>query len=311
MKERESRTARRRPEAIQSMTGFASVSRELPGAHLGVELRCVNSRYLDLTFRMPDELRLHETALRESIGASITRGKLECRVWLRERSIAASAPSIDEAALSQAAMVIARLSQAVPGLAPASIGDLLRWPGLVTEPNASETIAQELPGLAAEALAELVEARAREGARLCELIRERLDTIESIADTLSARAPELLTAFEARLVERLEAALAKVPGGAALAPDETAARLRQEVAAYGLRIDVAEELDRLRTHVGECRRVLGGSGPVGKRLDFLVQELNREANTLASKAAAVDLSAAAVDLKVLIEQIREQLQNLE
>ncbi|HEY0879184.1 MAG TPA: DUF1732 domain-containing protein, partial [Zeimonas sp.] len=167
----------------------------------------------------------------------------------------------------------------------------------------------EVVAAARDALAEFTASRVREGSKLVAFVLERADAIDAIVAPLAARGPELVDAWQLKLVERLRDALEQT--GAAVPVEETMARVRQEVAAYGLRIDVAEEIGRLQAHVVELRRVLAGAGPVGKRLDFLLQELNREANTLGSKAAAIDLTASSIELKVLIEQIREQVQNLE
>jgi uncharacterized protein (TIGR00255 family) len=299
-----------RAHRIQSMTGYASGTRETPLGQLAVEWRSVNSRYLDLAFRVPDELRAAEPALRAAVTRAARRGKIECRISLRPRALGPDA-RLDEQLVARLLASIAQLRERDPDLAPASIGDVLRFPGVFADAGSPETLVPEAVELGTELLADFTATREREGARLVAVILERLDAMSQRVATLHERTPELRAAFETRLAERIEAAIASVPGAAALPPDETLARIRQEVAAYGLRIDVAEEIDRLATHIDECRRILSGPGPVGKRLDFMVQELNREANTLGSKAAAVDLTRTAVDLKVLIEQVREQVQNLE
>jgi uncharacterized protein (TIGR00255 family) len=219
--------------------------------------------------------------------------------------------TLDEGLLDRLLATAAQLRERDPGLAPASVGDILRFPGVFADAGSPETLVPQAVHLGTELLGEFTATREREGARLVQVILERLDAMAALVATLHARTPELRAAYEARLTERIEAAIAAAPGAASLPADETMARIRQEVAAYGLRIDVAEEIDRLATHIDECRRILAGAGPVGKRMDFMVQELNREANTLGSKAAAVDLTRTAVDLKVLIEQVREQIQNLE
>ncbi len=299
-----------RAHRIQSMTGYASGTRETPLGQLAIEWRSVNSRYLDLAFRVPDELRAAEPALRAAVTQAARRGKIECRIGLRPKSLGADA-RLDEQLVERLLASAAQLRERDPGLAPASVGDLLRFPGVFADAGSPETLVPRAVELGSELLAEFTAAREREGDRLVAVILERLDAMAALVATLHERTPELRAAFETRLTERIEAAIAAAPGAAALPADETMARIRQEVAAYGLRIDVAEEIDRLATHIDECRRILSGPGPVGKRLDFMVQELNREANTLGSKAAAVDLTRTAVDLKVLIEQVREQVQNLE
>jgi len=302
------RSAERRP--IQSMTGYAQALRNTPAGQLVVELRSVNARFLDLVVRAPDELRAAEPALRELLTASVQRGKLECRVALRpgagddER-----AAHVDERALARFVGLARQVAQAMPNAAPPTIIDALRWPGVVADDTGAADLNAEVVAAAREALAEFGASRVREGARLVAFVLERADAIDAIVAPLAARGPELVDAWQAKLVERLREALEQT--GAPVPVEETMARVRQEVAAYGLRIDIAEEIGRLQAHVAEMRRVLAGAGPVGKRLDFLLQELNREANTLGSKAAAIDLTGASIELKVLIEQIREQVQNLE
>ena len=305
-------SARRRP--VQSMTGYAHVQKETPAGQLDVELRSVNSRFLDLVLRMPDELRGIEPALRELLGAHVQRGKLECRVNLRAGTRASALSDersvhIDGQALARFIALAREVARAMPDAAAPSVIDALRWPGVVLEESGQAGLDEDALAAAGEALARFNADRAREGARLVAFVLERIDAIEAIVTPLAARTPELLAAWQQRLVERLRDAL--TPSGTPIPLDESMARVRQEVAAHGLRIDIAEEISRLQTHLAEMRHIIGGSGPVGKRLDFLLQELNREANTLGSKAAAIDLGQASIELKVLIEQIREQVQNLE
>ncbi|HEY0879158.1 MAG TPA: YicC/YloC family endoribonuclease [Zeimonas sp.] len=302
------RSAERRP--IQSMTGYAQSVRNTSAGQLVVELRSVNARFLDLVVRAPDELRAAEPALRELLGAAVLRGKLECRVALRPGARDDEAAArIDERALARFAGLARQVAQAMPNAAPPTIVDALRWPGVVADEASDIDVNGEVVAAARDALAEFAASRVREGSKLVAFVLERADAIDAIVAPLAARGPELVDAWQLKLVERLREALEQT--GAAVPIEETMARVRQEVAAYGLRIDVAEEIGRLQAHVGEMRRVLAGAGPVGKRLDFLLQELNREANTLGSKAAAIDLTGSSIELKVLIEQIREQVQNLE
>ncbi len=301
------RAAERRP--LQSMTGYALATRDTPAGQIGVELRGVNSRYLDLSLRMPDELRVAEPALRELIGSAVQRGKLECRVALRSAGAGAPQAVIDPDALAQLTALDARLRAALPHATPLSVGEALRWPGLLAEEASVESLVPAVLAAAGDAIADFVATRAREGAQLAALIAERADAIDAIASQVAERAPELLTAHEHKLVERLRGALEAVGAGVPL--EETMTRVRQEVTLHGMRIDIDEEIGRLRAHVTELRRILAGPGPVGKRLDFLLQEFNREANTIGSKAAALDLTNAAIDLKMLVEQIREQVQNVE
>ncbi|MFP5405920.1 MAG: YicC/YloC family endoribonuclease [Gammaproteobacteria bacterium] len=300
-------TAERRP--LQSMTGYAVAGRETPAGQVSVELRSVNSRYLDLSMRMPDELRAAEAPLRELIGIAVQRGKLECRVGLRTAAGAPSRGALDAVALEALSALDARVRAALPQAAPLTVGDALRWPGVLAEQASIESLLPAILDAARDALADFVATRVREGVKLAMLIAERADAIDAIAIQVAERAPELLALHEQKLVERLRDALEAA--GAGVPMEETMARVRQEVILHGMRIDIDEEVGRLRAHVGELRRILAGPGPVGKRMDFLLQEFNREANTIASKASALDLTHAAVDLKLLVEQIREQVQNIE
>jgi uncharacterized protein (TIGR00255 family) len=287
---------------IHSMTGFAAQTREVGGASIHLELRSVNSRYLDLFFRIGDELRQAEPALRELIGARLARGKVECRLNLQSgggelRELALNGALLDQLAAAEAT-IRARLPQAT-GL---SVGEVLRWPGMLADDGVSfERLQPVLAELARAALDELVATRAREGAKLADMIRERITRMRELVAQAQPRLPALVAEYQEKLATRLRDALASL--------DED--RIRQEVALFAQRIDVAEELNRLAAHLDEVERILAKGGAAGKRLDFLMQELNREANTLASKAAASDVTGIAMEMKVLIEQMREQVQNIE
>ena len=294
------------------MTGYASVSRDTAAGRITLDLRSVNSRFLDLAFRMPDDLRAAEPGLRELITAGVARGKVECRIGLQKLPSDNRQPALDRGLLAQLLAAGAEIGRLAPGAAPLSQADLMRWPGVLAEPLADpDAVAREVVELGRAAMAELSASRLREGEKLAGVILERANQMQQIVEGLRTEAPALLAAFEQRLVERLRAALGEAAAGTPLPVEATMDRVRQEVVLYGLRIDIAEELARLAMHIDELRRILGGSGPAGKRLDFLLQELNREANTLGSKAANIDLTNAAVELKLLIEQIREQVQNIE
>jgi uncharacterized protein (TIGR00255 family) len=294
------------------MTGYALVSSDTPAGRIGVELRSINSRFLDLAFRMPDELRSAEPALREQITASLARGKVECRVTLHKLPSSGEQSKIDRGLLGQLLTSAEEIRTMAPDAQPLSVGELMRWPGVFIEPTLDpETLSREVAALGRQALVELRASRGREGARLAQVILERAVRMREIVIQLQAHVPQLLTTFEQKLVDRLRAALTDATSGHALPTDEAMERIRQEVVLHGLRIDVAEEISRLLVHLDELERIVRGAGTVGKRLDFLMQELNREANTLGSKAASIDLNNSAVELKLLIEQIREQVQNLE
>jgi uncharacterized protein (TIGR00255 family) len=293
------------------MTGFAMASQPSPLGLVSVELRSVNSRFLDLSLRVADELRSFEPMLREAVGATVVRGKVDCRVWI-QRQLQPLAAQVNDEALAQFAALAARLRHAMPEAQPVSVADMLAWPGLVeAQPTDSSALGNALQAALDEALAALQASRRREGDALRRILTERCDAIDAIVAQLRPRVPEILTALEKKLTDRLNQALTPALAGGAVSRDEIVDRIRQEVTLYGLRVDVDEELKRLSTHVAEVRRVLGAGGAIGRRLDFLMQELNREANTLGSKASAVDLTQAAVELKIAIEQMREQIQNLE
>lgn len=297
---------------VQSMTGFAAVQRELPAATLSLELRSVNGRFLDLALKIPEELRSAEPVLRERLNGAIQRGKLECRIAYGRRTDATRQPALDRGLLANLARVAAEVRAVVPEAAPLSTAELMRWPGVMQDDrfDATELIGA-IGSMLDAALADFIASREREGARLTQVILDRVQAIEAIVARVAEHSPQLLRSYEDRLTERLKTVLAEAGAAAGVPTEEIFNRVRQEVTLYGLRIDVAEELSRLASHAAEVRQVLVRGGAVGKRLDFLMQELNREANTLGSKAAAVELSAAAMELKLLIEQIREQVQNLE
>lgn len=297
---------------VASMTGFALAARPTPLGQLGVELRSVNSRFLDLSLRFPDDLRAIEATVRETISARITRGKVECRLSI-SRLEPSSIPAVNAESLARLTALARQASDAAPDARPLSIAEILGWPGVIESPSADP---EALRAAVVEALAEGLEAfsasRQREGAALREAVLAQCDGIAAIAEQVRVRAPELLANVERKLTERLEQALGPALSSAAsMSRADVTDRIRQEVILYGMKMDVDEEIKRLVTHVAEVRRVLGAGGPVGRRLDFLMQELNREANTLGSKAAAIEMTNAAVELKLLIEQMREQIQNLE
>ncbi len=287
---------------ILSMTGFSAVAAELPGVSLTVELRSVNHRYLDLSIRLPDELRGQESALRERIAAELKRGKVECRISLVRTAPGAATIAISLERVEQVARAAADVQRHAPGTAPLTVAELLRWPGVLAEPTiAPEALAALVQEKLGRALAELAASRAREGAKLAAALEERCAAIETQVARVAPRIPALHAAYLEKLGARLREA--------GLDPDQE--RLKQELALFATKIDVAEEVQRLATHVAEVRRVLVAGGSAGKRLDFLMQELHREANTLGSKSVDAELSQASLELKVLIEQMREQVQNVE
>lgn len=286
---------------IRSMTAFATVERVTSAGTLTLELRSVNHRYLELSLRLPDELRVLEPMLREKIAAKVSRGKLDLGLRLRSSGEALRPLSINEARLTQLAELHQRLGAHFPALR-AGFTDLLTFPGVLADAGT------DMDGLRAEAMA-LVDAllldflahREREGKALAVLIDERLAAIESIITSVRALLPELRVSLRQRIETRFAELRAEI--------DPT--RLEQELVLLLQRADIDEEIDRLATHVVEARHAMKRGEAVGRRLDFLLQEFNREANTLGSKAVSARLTQASVELKVLIEQIREQVQNIE
>jgi uncharacterized protein (TIGR00255 family) len=285
---------------ISSMTGYAAATRELPIASLAAEVKSVNSRFLDVQFRLPDELRAAEPALRELIQARVGRGKVECRVSVTPPANAAPRISINEGLLLGLAEASRRVRAAVPDARPLSVGEVLGWPGVLGDER-SAALREACVALVHELLDDFSTTRSREGGRLAQMLIERVERMKGLLASIQPKLPEAIAAYE----EKLSARLREVLGGA----DEE--RIRHEIALFGVKADVAEELNRLSAHLEEVSRVLAAGGAVGKRLDFLMQELNREANTLGSKSVSKDLSDASLELKLLIEQMREQIQNIE
>jgi len=299
------------------MTGYAVTTRETAHGTLTLELRSVNSRFLDLQFRINDDLRSFEPMLREAIMARIVRGKVECRLSFG-RKAAGLGNAVNTALLEQLAALQAQVQARFADAAPLSVNELLRWPGMLEEAAASqETLQAEIGAAAAETLNAFVESRQREGAALEAMLLARVADMEQIVARITPIVPQVITQFQQKATDRMRETLglawqsAEAGAQPQMSQQEAAERIRQEVTLYGIRIDIAEELTRLGAHLNETRHILKKGGQVGKRLDFMMQELNREANTVGSKAPAKELSDAAMALKLLIEQMREQVQNLE
>jgi uncharacterized protein (TIGR00255 family) len=288
---------------IRSMTGFARRERQGAWGTLTCELRAVNHRYLEISLRLPEDLRSLEGEVRQVLGGSLRRGKVEAGVHLRPT--AASTPVLElnrpmvEQLLRRAADVGSMLG-GIPG--PMSALDILRWPGVIREAERDlAPVAAEVLALIGETAVELNESRAREGARIHELLRQRCAALTEAVALVRARLPEVSARIRTKVSERV----------AQLGTQVDPERLEQELVLLAYKMDVEEELDRLGSHVAETLHVLDATEPAGRRLDFLMQELNREANTLSSKSQDVETTRAAVDMKVLIEQMREQVQNVE
>jgi uncharacterized protein (TIGR00255 family) len=291
---------------IYSMTGYAALSDELPLGTLSVEIRSVNHRYLDIQFRLPDEFRSFEPSMRELVAARLTRGKVECRLGFQATASSQVALRLNPPLLRQLVELDRRVRGELSGAASLTVSDVIRWPGMVeADAMPLEQLREQAQALMSRALEEFTAARAREGEKLKALLLERVARMEALVQKVQPRIPLLVAAYQERLAARLKDALRDF----AAPLDED--RIRQELVLFASKVDVEEELSRLTTHLAETRRILTDGGAAGKRLDFLMQELNREANTLGSKSVDVDVSQASVELKVLIEQMREQVQNIE
>ena len=287
---------------IHSMTGYAALDRDLGAVRLSLELKSVNGRFLDLNFRCAEELRFLEMPLRERLATAIGRGKVDCRLYLQPNAAATPQLAPNFALVEQLAALEADVRAVLSAATPLSVAEVLRWPGvLASEAISPERLQAECFSLLDAVLAEFLASRAREGARLAEVLRERATRMRAEVSKVEPIVPVAIADYTERLATKLREAVAAL--------DEE--RIRQEIGVFAAKIDVAEELARLVTHLSEVERVLAKGGAVGKRLDFLMQELNREANTLASKSVSAAVTAIALELKLLIEQMREQVQNLE
>lgn len=293
---------------IRSMTGFARRESSSPFGQLTCELRSVNHRYLEPGFRLPEELRGLEGDLRQRLSKTLRRGKVDCTMHLRSTQGAERELLIDDAAADRLLARVVDLQRRLPSQQGATLRleldplEVLRWPGVLRDvaPDA-EGLAEICRSLFDDALRDIATHREREGARLKELIEQRCDALAALVETVRTRMPELRLRLRERLRQRV----------AELGTEVEAARFEQEVVLLLQRADVDEELDRLSGHLTEIRHVVAGEESAGRRLDFLMQELNREANTLSSKSSELDMTRLAVDMKVLIEQMREQVQNIE
>jgi uncharacterized protein (TIGR00255 family) len=287
---------------IASMTGFAAAVRESAKGSLSVELKTVNHRYFEFQTRMPEELRPFEPAMREALAGTLTRGKIDCRVTFSPAQAGARTLVPDAAAMAAIQGAAGQVLAQFPDARPLSVSEVLHWPGVLADASLSaDEMKETLLSLVAQAVSDLGETRRREGAKLEKILRDRLDRISELVKDAQPLMPAAIKAFQDKLATKLAEA-------GASPSDE---RIQQEVVLYAARIDVDEELTRLVTHVAEVKRVLDKGGACGKRLDFLCQELNREANTLGSKSVANEITRISVELKVLIEQMREQVQNIE
>ena len=303
---------------VYSMTGYASAQqtgpttpsaaegRTVSPSRLGLEIRSVNSRFLDVTFRLGEELRQHEPALRELIGARLKRGKIEVRAGV-ESSAGETLREPTTRMLQRLNTLQDHVRSWLPDAKALSVADVVKM--CASEGSADVDWGQTLSALAAQTLEELMSAREREGARLAQMLLGHLKQLRELAKQAQPMIPQLVEQQRTRFLERWKEAMALADG--ATLPEAAQDRALSEATAFAIRIDVAEELTRLGSHLDEIERLVKKGGEVGKRLDFLIQELHREANTLGSKSAALELTRVSVDMKVLIEQMREQVQNIE
>jgi uncharacterized protein (TIGR00255 family) len=284
------------------MTGFARREISGPWGTLVCEIRSVNHRFLEAGFRLPDDLRQTESELRQRLAKDIKRGKVDCSMSYRRLQGGDSALEVDVQALERLSGRVREIAHLLPVGHTVNVLDVLRWPGVLRDDSSvGEELLSTARTLFGTTVQDLIGARSREGLRLRELLEQRCDALETLVAQVRVRLPEVQSRVRTRLNERLAELQANVDHD----------RLEQELAIMLQRLDVDEELDRLAGHVVEIRRVISGNEPAGRRLDFLMQELNREANTLSSKSQDLETTRSAVDMKVIIEQMREQVQNIE
>ncbi|MBT9505526.1 YicC/YloC family endoribonuclease [Rhodoferax sp.] len=303
---------------VYSMTGYASAqhstaksvsdteSKSAPASHLGLEIRSVNSRFLDLSFRLPEELRQFEPALRELLVGRLKRGKVEVRAAI-ESNTQNTVQDPSTRLLQRLNAVQDNVKAWLPNAAPLSVADVIRL--AANEQTSTQDWREEILPLAETALKELLSARQREGARLASMLTEHIGQLRTLAAQAVPLVPQLVAQQRQRFLDRWKEAM-DLSDGATL-PEAAQDRALTEATAFAIRIDVAEEITRLNSHLDELERLIKKGGELGKRLDFLIQELHREANTMGSKSAALELTHISVDMKVLIEQMREQVQNIE
>ena len=285
-----------------SMTAFGHASRKTDAGVLTWEVRSVNHRYLEVGLRLPEELRALETDVRQAVTARLGRGKVDCQLRLQTAAESGAELQVDMQQVDRLQAISSQISQHIHSDQGLRVVDIMRWPGVLKSPEMSnDELARIANELLAEALDELVATRQREGARTQEMIQQRLDAAGEIARKVREIMPEIRATYRKRIEDKLQEIQEKID------PQ----RLEQEIVLFAQKADVDEELDRLLAHIEEVGNVLNKGGRIGRRLDFLMQELNREANTLGSKAVDLRMTNASVDLKVLIEQMREQVQNIE
>lgn len=301
--------------AVRSMTAYATTTAETEAGTLTIELKSVNSRFLDLQFRMNDEFRQYESAFREAIMQQVKRGKVECRLSYGKGERNVSSLRLNRALFEELMKLQTEVQDLDGNAINMRVSEILAWPGMIQEAVPDQDLLRvQVNSVLAATVKAFTQEREREGQALSEALLAKVSEMQAIVARIEPLLPQVLEQFKQKSIERMQEALGIAIEGAVpqtMTQQEAAERIRQEVTLYGMRIDVAEELARLKIHLDEIHEIFSKGGLVGKRLDFMLQELNREANTLGSKAAIKELSDASIDLKLLIEQIREQVQNLE
>jgi uncharacterized protein (TIGR00255 family) len=297
------------------MTAYATTTAETVAGTLTIELKSVNSRFLDLQFRMNDEFRQYESAFREAIMQQVKRGKVECRLSYGKGERNVSSLRLNRALFEELMKLQTEVQDLDGNAINMRVSEILAWPGMIQEAVPDQDLLRvQVNSVLAATVKAFTQEREREGQALSEALLAKVSEMQAIVARIEPLLPQVLEQFKQKSIERMQEALGIAIEGAVpqtMTQQEAAERIRQEVTLYGMRIDVAEELARLKIHLDEIHEIFSKGGLVGKRLDFMLQELNREANTLGSKAAIKELSDASIDLKLLIEQIREQVQNLE
>lgn len=298
--------------SVASMTGYAALDGKTLAGTVTAECRSVNSRFLDLTMRLDDALRFTEPAVRERLQKRLTRGKVELRLNLTADASALPA-SVNEEALRRVLALQETILKLDPQAQELSVAEILELPGIAAaEPPDRDKLLGEVLAIVDRTLDEFIAAREREGAALAQVLSGYCDKMSAVVKDVRGAMPQIISQLEGRLTERLTDALADaLKEKSTLTKEEVTDRIRQEVTMYAIKMDVDEEMNRLDTHLAEVKRLLAQGGAVGRKLDFMAQEMNREANTLGSKAAAIEMTQASLALKITIDQMREQIQNLE
>ena len=287
---------------IFSMTGYATATQETTYGSLSLEVRSINNRYLDIQFRLPDEFRKQEFAMRELLATQLGRGKVECRLNFSPATNIENAQQLDNTLLESLLQLDQTIKNRYPAAQSLTVADILKWPGILGGDNLPMDELGEISiRLLQTVLEDLKASRIREGDKLKSMLLERIHQMRQLLQTAIPRIPTLIAAFEEKLRTRIEEILGNLEDD----------RIRQEITLFAGKIDVDEELSRLQAHLDEVERILNKGGAVGKRLDFMMQELNREANTIGSKSVDLEISRISMELKVIIEQMREQVQNIE